>query len=132
MRHHYGIALHNFDLLHMDIWGPCSKTSMHGHKYFLTIVDDHSRFTWIHLMHSKAETRDIIIGFITFIETQHNKRVKTIRSDNGPELEERISAQLVEDTSLEIEMRLKVNVGMYKTLNKVMAFERYAVPEWVA
>ena len=34
-----------FDLIHIDIWGPCSKISMHGHRYFLTIVDDHSRFT---------------------------------------------------------------------------------------
>ena len=78
-------ALHNFDLLHMDIWGPCSKISMHGHKYFLTIIDDHSRFTWVHLMHSKAETRDIIINFITSIETQYNQKVKIIRSDNGSE-----------------------------------------------
>ena len=45
-----------FDLLHMDIWGPCSKLSMHGHRYFLTIMDDHSRFTWIYLMHTKTET----------------------------------------------------------------------------
>ena len=78
-------ASHIFDLLHMDIWGPCSKTSMHGHKYFLTIADDHSRFTWIHLMHTKAETRDIIISFIASIETQYNRKVKTIRSDNGSE-----------------------------------------------
>jgi len=35
-------ALHGFDLLHIDIWGPCSKPSMHGHRYFLTIVDDHT------------------------------------------------------------------------------------------
>jgi len=74
-----------FDLLHMDIWGPCSKPSMHGHKYFLTIVDNHSRFTWIHLMHTKAETRHTIMSFIASIETQYNCKVKIIRSDNGPE-----------------------------------------------
>lgn len=33
-----------FDLLHMDIWGPFSTPSMSGHQYFLTIVDDHSKF----------------------------------------------------------------------------------------
>ena len=47
-------------------------------------------------------------------------------------MEEKINAQSVEDTSLEIEMRLKVNVGMYKTLNRVMVVERCTVPEWVA
>ena len=78
-------ALHSFDLLYLDIWGPCSKSSMHGHRYFLTIVDDYSRFTWIHLMHTKAETRQIVMNFCTYIETQFETKVKTIRSDNGPE-----------------------------------------------
>ena len=34
-----------FDLLHMDIWGPYAHPSLLGHKYFLTIVDDKSRYT---------------------------------------------------------------------------------------
>ena len=29
-----------FDLLHMNIWGPLAITSVDGHRYFLTIVDD--------------------------------------------------------------------------------------------
>ena len=78
-------ALNNFDLIHVDIWGPCSKVTMHGHRYFLTIVNDHSRFTWIYLMQTKAEARKIIIDFVTCIETQFNEKVKTIRSDNGAE-----------------------------------------------
>ena len=40
-------ASSNFELLHLDIWGPLSVSSIHGHIYFLTIVDDHSRFLWI-------------------------------------------------------------------------------------
>ena len=32
----------NFELLHFDIWGPISISSVHGHRYFLTILDDHS------------------------------------------------------------------------------------------
>ncbi|RDY14177.1 hypothetical protein CR513_00795, partial [Mucuna pruriens] len=34
-----------FEMLHIDIWGPYSLPSIHGHKYFLTIVDDHSKST---------------------------------------------------------------------------------------
>ena len=36
---------HAFDLLHADIWGPISVPSIQGHKYFLTLVDDHTRHT---------------------------------------------------------------------------------------
>jgi len=32
-----------FDLIYVDVWGPYSLSSSHGHKYFLTIVDDYSR-----------------------------------------------------------------------------------------
>ncbi|XP_073221459.1 uncharacterized protein [Cicer arietinum] len=35
-----------FDLIHMDIWGPFSMPSILGYKYFLTVVDDKSRFCW--------------------------------------------------------------------------------------
>lgn len=34
------VTHHPFELVHMDIWGPLSITSMHGHRYFLTVVDD--------------------------------------------------------------------------------------------
>lgn len=83
--HNNHIAMHCFDLLHMDIWGPIGIPSMQGHHYFLTIVDDHSRFTWLFLMKNKGETRDCIKNFITYIQTQFSAKIKSIRSDNGPE-----------------------------------------------
>jgi len=38
-------SLQFFELIHVNIWGPISVSSIDGHKYFLTIVDDYSRFT---------------------------------------------------------------------------------------
>ena len=46
-----------FELIHLDIWGPFSKISIHGHKYFLTILDDFSRYTWVILLKSKPEVQ---------------------------------------------------------------------------
>lgn len=74
-----------FDLIHIDIWGGYSVSSISGAQYFLTIVDDYSRITWIYLMENKSEARPLLITFITFVETQFDKRVKIVRSDNGPE-----------------------------------------------
>jgi len=34
-----------FELLHIDILGPCFVVSMLGYKFFLTIVDDFTRCT---------------------------------------------------------------------------------------
>ena len=52
---------------------------------FLAIVDDHSRFFWIFLMHSKAETQTHLKNFIVMVERQFDIKVKMIRSDNGSE-----------------------------------------------
>nr|KYP65704.1 Retrovirus-related Pol polyprotein from transposon TNT 1-94 [Cajanus cajan] len=78
-------SLSFFDLVHMDIWGPLAIPTIHGHKYFLTIVDDYSRHTWIYFMKSKGETRNLIQNFISYVQTQFTKHIKVIRSDNGVE-----------------------------------------------
>lgn len=74
-----------FDLLHMDIWGPYAYPSLLGHKYFLTIIDDKSRYTWIIFLKLKSKVSNHIKQFISMVETQFSVKVKGIRSDNGPE-----------------------------------------------
>jgi len=58
---------------------------MIGDKYFLTIVDDHSRFTWLYIMKNKAEARVHLVNFVAMIKNQFQKRIKVIRTDNGLE-----------------------------------------------
>ena len=74
-----------FELIHVDIWGPYKTPTVYNQKYFLTIVDDFSRFTWIFLMQFKSEASYKLQTFCSFVENQFSVRVKTIRSDNGPE-----------------------------------------------
>lgn len=56
-----------FDLIHCDIWGPFVVATIHGHHYFLTIVDDYTRCTWIFLMKLKYETRLILESFFHLV-----------------------------------------------------------------
>ncbi|CAL8992943.1 unnamed protein product [Prunus brigantina] len=74
-----------FDLIHCDIWGPHKFASHSGARYFLTIVDDFSRTTWIYLMKLKSETQNLLKSFFSFVSTQFNKQIKAIRVDNGAE-----------------------------------------------
>ena len=39
-----------FELVHYIVWGRCPIMSLTGFKYFVTFVDDFSRFTWFYLM----------------------------------------------------------------------------------
>jgi len=74
-----------FDLIHVDIWGGYKVASISGAKYFLTIVGDHTRCTWIYLMKHKSDTKDLLVNFINMVENQFDFKVKIIRSDNGLE-----------------------------------------------
>ncbi|KAF7843884.1 Integrase, catalytic core [Senna tora] len=74
-----------FDLVHADLWGPYKQPSMSGAHYFLTLVDDFSRGTWIFLMKDKANVWQILDQFFTMITNQFGKTIKILRSDNGTE-----------------------------------------------
>nr|GEY09982.1 retrovirus-related Pol polyprotein from transposon TNT 1-94 [Tanacetum cinerariifolium] len=40
-------------LLHMDLCGPMRIASINGKRYVLVIVDDYSRYSWVHFLRSK-------------------------------------------------------------------------------
>lgn len=73
----------HFDLLHGDLWDPFSSVSILGHKYFLALVDDFNRYTWIIFLKNKYETRTNIIKFISYIERQFKTILKCFWFDNG-------------------------------------------------
>jgi hypothetical protein len=62
-----------------------ATSSINGSKIFLTIVDDCTRFTWIHLMQYKSQTASIIHSFSNMVQTQFRTKTKCIRYDNGSE-----------------------------------------------
>nr|GEY25017.1 retrovirus-related Pol polyprotein from transposon TNT 1-94 [Tanacetum cinerariifolium] len=47
-------------LLHMDLCGPMIIASINGKRYVLVIVDDYSRYTWVHFLRSKDEAPEAI------------------------------------------------------------------------
>jgi len=48
-----------FDLIHCDICGPHKIHTHTGARYFLTIMDDFTRFTWIHFLNFNSEIQGV-------------------------------------------------------------------------
>lgn len=73
------------DMIHVDICGPLNPVSIGGHRYFLTITDDFSRFVKIYLMKLKSEAQECLVNFATEFFTATEYNIKVIHSDNGAE-----------------------------------------------
>ena len=52
-----------FDLIHLDVWGPYATPTVDGFKYFLTVVDNSTRATWVYLMKLKSDVRPLRSSF---------------------------------------------------------------------
>lgn len=72
-----------FDMIHSDLWGISPVISHANYKYFITFIDDYSRFTWVYFLRSKDEAFSAFKFFHAYVQTQFSSKIKTLRSDNG-------------------------------------------------
>lgn len=59
----------------MDVWGPYRVESFTRARYFLTIVDDFSKSTWVYLMREKNQVVYIVRKFLALVKNQYNVQV---------------------------------------------------------
>jgi transposase InsO family protein len=71
-------------LVHSDICGPFRTPSLGGARYFISFINDFSRFTWVYFITRKSEA---LTKFKTFVAevTSQGGHIQCLRSDNGGE-----------------------------------------------
>ncbi|CAI7834300.1 unnamed protein product [Closterium sp. NIES-53] len=73
-------------LVHMDVVGPTRAPSLSGSRYFLTIVDDHTRAVWVYPLKTKGEVAAAVFKeWMPRAQRESGHKVKVIRTDNGGE-----------------------------------------------
>ncbi|CAI7738879.1 unnamed protein product [Closterium sp. NIES-54] len=73
-------------LVHMDVVGPTRAPSLSGSRYFLTIVDDHTRAMWVYPLKSKGEVAAAVLKeWMPKALRESGHKVKVIHTDNGGE-----------------------------------------------
>ena len=78
-------ALSPFTLVHSDIWGPSYIKSTLGFQYFVTLIDDYSRCTWLFLMKHRSKLFHIFQSFFNEIKTQFGVSITVLHNDNDRE-----------------------------------------------
>ncbi|GKC69168.1 retrotransposon protein, putative, ty1-copia subclass [Tanacetum coccineum] len=83
--HQVEIAKDLLGLIHTDVCSPFRTVSREGASYFITFIDDFSRYGYVYLMKHKHEIFETFKVFQNEVENQLGKKIKAIRSDRGSE-----------------------------------------------
>ena len=78
-------ATESFQLIHSDICRPRSVSSLGGSRYYVTFIDDYTRYTSVYFMKTKDEALEKFKKFHSFAVNFTRKQVKVLRTDNGGE-----------------------------------------------
>ena len=72
-------------LIRKNICRPFPTTSWKGQQYFITFIDDFSRYGYIYLIHEKSQSLDVFKNYKAEVENQLSKRIKSAMYDSGGE-----------------------------------------------
>ena len=72
-------------LVHSDLCGPMETLSLSGSSYFLTFIDDYSRYTTVYFVKQKSQVFSCFQDYWRMALRQHDLPIRVICSDNGGE-----------------------------------------------
>ena len=61
-------------LIHSDLGDLKNSITRSGKRFYITFIDDYSRYTRVYLLRNKDETKDVFIKYKNEVETQFNKK----------------------------------------------------------
>ena len=73
------------ELIHSDVCGKIQTPSLGGGYYFLTFIDDSTRYVWVYILKNKSQVFEKFAQWKALVENLHRCKIKTLRSDNGGE-----------------------------------------------
>ena len=74
--------------VHMDFWGP-NREGFSEEKYYLSLIDDYSRFSWLYAMKDRKASSVIAVlqSWLKRVERQSGHMLLVIRTDNAREFQ---------------------------------------------
>lgn len=73
-------ATYILELIYSDVYEP-NIQARGSYNYFVTFIDDYSRYDYLYLIKRKSETFETFKEFKAEVENEKNKTILTLRSD---------------------------------------------------
>ena len=96
-------------ILYLDVCGPMSSSSLSGYVYYVSFIDDFSRKSWIYFLKGKNEVFSKFKEYKALVENQTDRKIKTLRSDNGREFTSEEFKELCRESGIKRALRTPSN-----------------------
>ena len=73
------------ELVHFDVWGYSPTSSLSGARFYVTFIDDFSRYCWFSPLQSKSQVFDVFQNFKSLVENMFDRKIKSFQYDGGGE-----------------------------------------------
>jgi histone deacetylase 1/2 len=74
------------ELVFSDVWGR-APISVGKHEYYVSFIDDFSKFTWIYLLKKRSDVYQVFQNFQQLVEHKFAKKIVTMQTDWDGEYE---------------------------------------------
>ena len=71
--------------MHLDVWEPTQVSSLSGSHYYVIIIDDSTRKTWVYFLKKKYDVFEMFKKWKALVENETGKNLKCVKLDNGGE-----------------------------------------------
>lgn len=77
--------MHPLDKVHCNLWGPAPILYCQQFKYYVSFVDDYTRFCWLFPLKRKSDFFSCFVKFHALVENQFDRKLKVLQIDGGSE-----------------------------------------------
>ena len=67
-------------LVFSDVWGP-APTSVGRYSYYVSFIDDYSKFTWIYLLKKRPEVFQVFTNFKNLVQRKLDTKIIAMQTD---------------------------------------------------
>lgn len=94
-------AKKRLELIHGDLCGPVSPRTPIGNRYFMLLVYNFSRVTWVYLLKTKDKAFQTFKNFRMKVAVETSEMIKVFRTGRGGEFHSKNFTMYCNETSLE-------------------------------
>ena len=110
-------------LVHTDLCGPLPVASQGGNLYFLTLLDDYSKFSAVQPIARKSDTPAALKDTLRLLESLSGFKTRRLRCDNGSEFINEDVATFCRDNGIKLETTVRYTPqqnGAAERLNRTL------------